>query len=342
MSHYFAIDYFAQNHASTHCFHRSRLGKKEQLAYDKIRACLLLYKNSVSIWGIGGNQLEDIYQKIVHDNPNIFYVEQLHFSGFLFGKTKTVFPKYRFGREKANQSLAAVLQKGEQILHPLRNASEIEKAKAVHDYFCKNVVYKNDSKKSSYECVGPLVFEKGVCEGISKAVKILFDLLGMKSLVLHGHSLQEQLNHVAGDTLHAWNMVEIDGIYYHLDVTFDMTLSERRVVRYDYFCLSDKEMAKDHRPSVNKLPKCDTSWDYYVQNHLYMHRTDDYKLFLAECLQNGQTDIVVKLPFLNEPKKALKKLTEITSEMLCKSGFSGKNFLISYNAHQMVFHLSIL
>ncbi len=342
MSHYFGMDYFVQNSVDTYCYHRSQLGKKEQLAYDRIRACLLLYKNSVTVWGVGDKQLEDIYQKIVHDNPNIFYVEQLHFTGFLFGKTKTVFPKYRFGMEKANSSLAAVLQRGEQILHSIRNATEIEKAKAIHDYFCKNIAYKNDSKKSAYECVGPLVFGKGVCEGISKAVKLLFDLLGMKSFVLCGHSLQEQLNPAEGDALHAWNMVEIDGKYYHLDVTFDMTLSERGVVRYDYFCLSDQEMARDHRPSLEKLPKCDTSLDYYVQNHLYMHRTDDFRRYLSECIQNSREDIVVKLPFPNEPEKVVEKLTEITGEILCENGFFGRKFSISYNAYQMVFHLYFL
>ncbi len=342
MSRFSAIDYFAKNSADTYCYHRSKLTIHEQVAYDRIRTCILSYKKSVKVFGVSGKQIQNIYQKLLHDNPNIFYVERLDFVGFVFGGVKTVFPKYRFNIEKTNQYLATILHNSEQILGKIRNGNETQKTKAIHDFLCKNIVYENDTNKSSYECVGPLVFKRGVCEGISKAVKLLFDLLGMKSLVLHGRSLQTQVNNALGHELHAWNIVEIDCVPYQLDVTFDLTLSERGIVRYDYFCLSDKEMAIDHSPLIKQLPKCDISFDYYEKNNLYMHRTDDFRRYLSECVKLGKDDIVVKLPFLGEHEKALEKLTKITTEVLHENRLYNKTFSISYNAYQMVFHLYLL
>ncbi len=43
---------------------------------------------------------------------------------------------------------------------------------------------------------------------------------------------------------HAWNVIRIDGKYYHLDVTFDNTLSRDDAVRYDYVNLADKQIFK--------------------------------------------------------------------------------------------------
>ena len=53
---------------------------------------------------------------------------------------------------------------------------------------------------------------------------------------------------------HAWNIVKIGGAYYHLDATFDNTLSHMGPVRYDYFNLDDGKVFRDHEPVIWKVP----------------------------------------------------------------------------------------
>ena len=64
---------------------------------------------------------------------------------------------------------------------------------------------------------------------------------------------------------HAWNVVRIDGQYYHLDATFDNTLSRNNLIRYDYVNLSDKQIFRDHEPVIWKVPVCSDSDHFYYK-----------------------------------------------------------------------------
>ena len=60
----------------------------------------------------------------------------------------------------------------------------------------------------------------GVCEGIAKSVKVLCDTLGIWCMIaVCGNNPEKGIKY-----RHTWNIVKIDGQYYHLDVTFDNTL----------------------------------------------------------------------------------------------------------------------
>ena len=62
--------------------------------------------------------------------------------------------------------------------------------------------------------------------------------------------------------LHAWNILTIGGKRYHMDATFDNTLSRDGVKRYDYFNLSDEKIFRDHRALLYPAPNC-TDGDHF-------------------------------------------------------------------------------
>ena len=151
----------------------------------------------------------------------------------------------------------------------VEKTSEIEKEIAVHNFLCETVVYDYNFSDSSFQCVGPLLFGRGVCEGISKAAKFLFNLLGIESLVVCGEV--ENSSHSLGNldiVGHAWNIVKINQIYYHLDITFDLTIAETDVKRFDYFNLTDAEIYRDHKITSKKAPSCSVRGSYYFVNNL--------------------------------------------------------------------------
>ncbi|MDQ0194927.1 stalk domain-containing protein [Paenibacillus wynnii] len=119
-----------------------------------------------------------------------------------------------------------------------------EKIKALHDYIVQNTAYDYDNylkdtiPEISYTVYGTLIQHKAVCEGYALTMKILLDLVNVENYLISG---------VANGGLHEWNLVVLDGVYYHLDATWDDPVPDNPGhVRYDYFLISDEKMALDH------------------------------------------------------------------------------------------------
>lgn len=114
----------------------------------------------------------------------------------------------------------------------------------MHDYLINNACY--DLSYTYYYPEGVLLYGTGVCQSYSLAYQILMEEMGIECLYVTG---------VAGDddTAHSWNLVNIDGRWYHVDCTWDDPVamdSDGNVLegyeRHDYFCIYDDEMAQDH------------------------------------------------------------------------------------------------
>ena len=117
-----------------------------------------------------------------------------------------------------------------QVAEQYRGLCEYEKAREVHDYLIRNVQY--DFTKNAYKSYGALAEGRAVCQGYS---------LAYREVLLH---LEIPCNVLIGTTsqgLHAWNLVEINGSNYFIDVTFDD--KDDGKVYYDWFMLTQ---IKDH------------------------------------------------------------------------------------------------
>ena len=65
---------------------------------------------------------------------------------------------------------------------------------------------------------------------------------------------------------HAWNLVQLDGQWYHLDVTWNDPLPDRgNEVRYGYFLVSDTHLARDHTWIMADYPSA-TNEQYAAMN----------------------------------------------------------------------------
>ena len=116
------------------------------------------------------------------------------------------------------------------IAEQYRNLCQYEKAREVHDYLIRNVQY--DFSDNSYKSYGALVEGRAVCQGYSLAYREVLLHLGVKCNVLIGTTSQG---------LHTWNLVEVNGTGYFIDVTFDD--KDDGKVYYAWFMLTQ---IKDH------------------------------------------------------------------------------------------------
>ncbi|KQY92995.1 transglutaminase [Paenibacillus sp. Root52] len=130
-----------------------------------------------------------------------------------------------------NRKVASVLK---EIIVP--GMSNHEKVKVIHDWIVLNLAYDTSLKK--YTAYDGLVTGSTVCQGYSLLAYRMLEQVGIENRIVEG---------TAGDQLHAWNLVKLDGKWYHMDTTWDDPTPDRKgKVSYNYYLLSDTEMARDH------------------------------------------------------------------------------------------------
>lgn len=139
--------------------------------------------------------------------------------------------------------------------------TDFEKVKFVNDYIVKNTEYSEESVASSHSAYAVAHEGKGVCQGYALFAQKLLQALGMESMYVVGEV------YTGG---HAWNLVKVEGEWYHLDTTWNDPVPDRGTgVRYDYFLLNDRDMRVDHSWEATAYPKAESS------TYSYMHAVQD-------------------------------------------------------------------
>ena len=321
-----------------YCYYRGLLSDSEKKAYDTLLSGLINRDSVITLYNILSSRLDVLYEYVIFDNPILFYVESLEYEIYHGLRRINVRPVYRFDNRKIDDTIRALNSVIMSVVSLCNNRSEYEKEILIHDYICKNVYYDTTYKKSSYECVGPLIFGKGVCQGISQASKLLFDAVGISSIVVKGDSSSEY-NLGDNDTSHSWNIVKINTAFFHLDTTFDMSLSTNNVIRYDYFNLSDNDIKVDHSFDPNNYPICNTQGSYYYLNSMVFGDLNSFYSYLLKLLRTGSKDVVVQLSNGVKRNNITDELLKLADRAALLSNSRSKSIELFFNNSQNVFHL---
>ena len=206
---------------------------------------------------------------------------------------------------------------------------------AIHDHCLANFKYDYTFGCNAHSILGPILQKSAVCEGIAKFAKLAFDYLGIKSLIVSGKAV----NPVRGMTEnHAWNIVKISGKTYHLDITFDMGLTDI-MSRYDYFNISDADIKKDHI-ILSETPACDTgSSEYFSLRPLPANNFGELGSLIKGCLKKGKTSIVVKLRFTYAGADIENEVAGVAMQQYTRTYNHGFEIKIRSNINQMIFEI---
>lgn len=193
-----------------------------------------------------GNWLYDVFFQLRLDHPEIFWAVGFKYRYYKDSPNLILIPEYIFDKNKIREHQKALGARVDKLVRTAMKFSEWDKEKYVHDFICENIRYDKLKKPYSHEIIGPLGHGVGVCEGIAKSVKVLCDALGVWCIIaICGNNPEKGIKY-----RHTWNIVRINGQYYHLDATFDNTLGKNEdgltSIRYDYFNLDDKNIFRDH------------------------------------------------------------------------------------------------
>lgn len=144
------------------------------------------------------------------------------------------------------------------------NMSSLQKERIIHDYLISTSKYDYDNYKKgtipdkSYTPYGLLFDYTAVCQAYAETFMIFMVLANIECYFVIGKAVPIDDNNNNKEDLHAWNIVKINGKYYHVDVTFDNPVPKVfGNVSHKFFNLTDELMDKTHSWDVSKYPFCD-------------------------------------------------------------------------------------
>ena len=112
--------------------------------------------------------------------------------------------------------------------------TDYEKEKAIYDWQVKWISYSSDNlnpitdgQSETHTPYGVFRTHNAICVGNTTTFKLFMDALGIPCVIIHSTQNGE----------HAWDVVQLDGEWYHVDVTFDG--SYNGVPSYSYFNVPD-------------------------------------------------------------------------------------------------------
>lgn len=133
--------------------------------------------------------------------------------------------------------------------------SDFEKEKVIHDYIVSSVAY--DTTLIDHSDYGALFNKRTtVCQGYALlCYKMLTDAGITTRLVVSDNGPDEEG--------HAWNMVQVNGKWYHLDCTYDDPVPDvPGRIKYNYFNKTDNEMSQNHTWDRTKYPEAVTEFNF--------------------------------------------------------------------------------
>lgn len=137
----------------------------------------------------------------------------------------------------------------EQCIHPGMTPAEI--ALSVHDKLILMSRYDETlQKNTAYDL---LINGSTVCNGYTVLYRDILNRAGIPCISVSSVSME-----------HTWNMVQLDGQWYHADLTWDDPTPDMiGVVRHDYFLLTDAQISSGQKPHYNWPPTVSSTDDRY-------------------------------------------------------------------------------
>jgi len=310
-------------------YYYQRMSKPQQTAYHAMKTGFSSLSPSFSVPRLENRELSEIFFKLRLDCPEIFYVTSFSYRFYPGADHVELIPEYLFEKNKVKEHQKALSSRIAKLVRPAQTLSPMEKEQYIHDFICQNVRYDKLKKPYSHEIIGPLGQGISVCEGIAKTVKILCDQLGIWCIIAISEANPEK----GIKYRHAWNIIKLDNEYFHLDATFDNSLGQDGVIRYDYFNLDDSRLFRDHEPVIYPVPACTRSDRfYYRENKLSFTKIED-------VCKRAQMPVRKNLPFVFHwrggylTRDVLKDLVKALEETAQKKG---KHAALSFNPAQAV------
>ncbi|HAL63911.1 MAG TPA: hypothetical protein DCO93_05645 [Clostridiales bacterium] len=223
------------------------------------------------------------YDILVYDNPYNCNIAQDNEGNLYIGSFS---PEYYISEEDEQSAVEMMDNEINNYLEAVRDIPSndvVGKMVVIHDLLCANNVYDteglNNEQTNGISCnyartaYNMFANNMGVCQGYAMALKAIYDKLN-KELKEERGTTEEiiETSFCSSDNIaHIWNVVKIDGNWYHIDLTWDdIDYNEETPIQsawHGYFLKTDSEFASDHfKYDGNDQPIYD--WAFYTNQEV--------------------------------------------------------------------------
>lgn len=181
----------------------------------------------ISTYEIYPEELTHIVSSVIKDDPYLFFVNgHLSYSYKSGGHVLSLKPTYNMTEEEVFSAWETCRSRVREIAEmAMEYESQAERALFAHDYICEHFEY--DESLESDDLFDFFETGAGTCQGYAAVYMAVLRECGIAC------------RYVASDTIaHIWNYVEIDGEWYHVDLTWDDSATGATSRRH--FLLSDR------------------------------------------------------------------------------------------------------
>lgn len=244
-------DYPVYNGRNVYEYWKTTLNEDQQILYEEMKEAYLQFKETFStqIDNISPTDFYSTYLAMILDHPEMFWV-----GSYATNKTftnnvntnKIIDLYYVYSSEESKEIKSSMEVRYNEIIDEAKKQdNDFKKIKYVHDKLIEiskyNDEYTEEEKKEYQSIVS--IFETGntVCAGYSYGFKFIMDQLGIKTITTQDISNEDDSKN------HAWNMVELYGKWYNIDLTWDNKMKAEGRISYDYFLKDNDEFYTDHR-----------------------------------------------------------------------------------------------
>lgn len=303
------------------------LNAQEQEAYQILLKGIRKLKTEVFVpYNMSPKSMERIFKALRMEHTGLFYVNYRNHMYTYRGDGTN----FRIGYDGDPESIKnerlwlrnTLKQFGEEM-----NAENLTDQRAmlrwIHHKLVHNTQYDHEAAEEpethprAFNILGVFQDHKAVCQGIAFAFKLLCDYFEIPCMIATGKA---SLENIGSNMLHAWNIICLDGKYAHVDITWDIGVSElSKFYRYDYFCIPDEWIKEDH--IFEGYPKCEGNISYFESKNRVFTDYRSLAAYLAEEVKKKSDYLYFKMAVPGNAEEITKKTDMEVADAIAKNSF---------------------